>query len=158
MRGRLSWEKNELDNILEYRYEKKKKFAVEKAVDILVNHTTPFRAFLPSTVICFIQVLNNRSILLLNFFFTGTRINIQRSTWTLSLLGNLVESAIKTHSTPFSFYSTPFHAVVSWAFGCHCERGLKPQTRLVTEKNANPKPEQQPHKTHTTIRSIIFMF
>ena len=58
---------------------KKKKFAVEKAVDILVNHTTPFRAFLPSTVICFIQVLNNRSIPLLNFFFTGTRINTRNA-------------------------------------------------------------------------------
>ena len=30
MRGRLSWEKNELDNILEYRYEKKRNLRLKK--------------------------------------------------------------------------------------------------------------------------------
>ena len=115
--SRFSREKNELDNILEYRYEKKKKFAVEKAVDILVNHTTPFRAFLPSTVICFIQILNNRSIPLHRYIH-------QRSTWTLSPYFSLLEKVIfggeRHHNTtffnPFSLYISPyFHAVVSWA-------------------------------------------
>ena len=96
--SRFSREKNELDNILEYRYEKKKKFAVEKAVDILVNHTTPFRAFLPSTVICFIQILNNRSIPLHRYIH-------QRSTWTLSPYFSLLEKVIfggeRHHNTTF---------------------------------------------------------
>ena len=80
---------------------KKKKFAVEKAVDILVNHTTPFRAFLPSTVICFIQILNNRSIPLHRYSPTinldSLSISLSRRRWFL------VVSAITTQhsSTPF---------------------------------------------------------
>jgi len=138
---------------------KKKKFAVEKAVDILVNHTTPFRAFLPSTVICFIQILNNRSIPLHRYSPT-----INLDSLSISLSEKVIFGGERHHNTtffnPFSL-STSLHSSTRWCrelFGCHCERGLKPQTRLVTEKNANPKPEQQPHKTHTTIRSIIFMF
>ena len=130
---------------------KKKKFAVEKAVDILVNHTTPFRAFLPSTVICFIQILNNRSIppsspVQYTNDQLGLSLHISRRRWFL------VVSAITTQQNLqplFSLSLLPRGGVVSYLAATVREdwsrkRDSSPRrTRIPNQNNNRIKHTQQ---------------
>ena len=152
---------NSIVSILEYRYEKKRNLRLKKRLIFWLTTQRHLELFSLQLSYVLFRYWITGQFLLLHRYDTPT-INLDSLSISLGE-GDFWWWAPSQHNKIFNPFSLSLyiHSSTRWCselFGCHCERGLKPQTRLVTEKNANPKPEQQPHKTHTTIRSIIFMF